>query len=114
MHPKTAFLALGAIGAASAQSADATTCHAVQIFLAVGHGETFPGVQQSIARQVCSGRSSCAYSNIAYPATSNGNYCQIATNAINTAVSDITSYAAKCPNAKIVLSGWSQVSSLAG
>jgi len=108
MQPKTAFLVLGAAGAASAQSANATTCQAVQIFIAVGHGETFPGGQESIAKQVCSGRSSCAYSNIDYPATSSGNYCQIATNAIKTAVSDITSYAAKCPDAKIVISGWSQ------
>ncbi|KAK4142030.1 Alpha/Beta hydrolase protein [Dichotomopilus funicola] len=108
MQPKTSFLVLSAISAASAQSADPTGCNEVQIFIAVGHGETFPGGQQSIAEQVCAGRSSCAYSNIDYPATAGGDYCQIATDAINTAVSDITDYVAGCPDAKIVLSGWSQ------
>jgi len=112
MLSKSLIAVLGALGAVSvsAQSATASTCKAVQIFLMMGHGETFPGNQQSIAKAVCNGRSSCAYSNFDYPATSTGDYCVMATKAISTALTDLTNYVAKCPDSKIVLSAWSQVS----
>lgn len=105
------FLLLGIAAATRAQSLNATTCADVQIFIAVGHGENFPGNQLSIAQAVCKGRSSCAYSNINFASTSSASYCTVAVQGINSGVATLAAYAQKCPKSKIVVSGWSQVSS---
>jgi predicted small secreted protein len=90
----------------------AAQCNNVQIFTAVGHGETYPGVQRSITTAVCQGISSCGVANIQYPSTSSGNGCQAVEQGIATGRTVITDYVTKCPDSKIVVMGWSQVSLL--
>jgi hypothetical protein len=87
----------------------AAQCNNVQIFTAVGHGETYPGVQRPITNAVCQGISGCGVANIQYPSTG-GNGCQAIEQGIATGRTLITDYATKCPDAKIVVMGWSQVS----
>src|SRR3569833_302753 len=92
----------------SGQQATASTCQDVQIFIAVGHGESFPGNQRSIAQGVCKGRSSCAYSNIDYPSTDETKgYCVNSVTGINSGIKTVTAYVQKCPTSKVVLTGWS-------
>jgi acetylxylan esterase len=85
-------------------------CNKVQIFTAVGHGETYPGVQRSITTAVCKGLSSCGVANIQYPSTSSGNGCAAIEQGIAYGRTAITDYVTKCPESKIVVMGWSQVS----
>src|SRR3569833_3312992 len=93
----------------SGQQATASTCQDVQIFIAVGHGESFPGNQRSIAQGVCKGLSSCAYSNIDYPSTDETKgYCVNSVTGINSGFKTVTAYVQKCPTSKVVLTGWSQ------
>lgn len=86
----------------------AASCNDVQIFIAVGHGETYPGTQKSITSIVCSGRTSCGTANIDYPSTSSGAYCTAVETGIKNGIASITAYVNDCPSAKIVLTGWSQ------
>jgi len=88
----------------------AAQCNKVQIFTAVGHGETYPGVQRSITTAVCQGISGCGVANILYPSTVQGDGCRAIEQGIAYGRTAITDYVAKCPEAKIVVMGWSQVS----
>lgn len=103
------FAALAAAFPTPAGEAQNATCHDIQILIAVGHGENYPGTQQSIAQKICSGRSSCATSNIAYPSTASGSYCSAIQQGIASGQSLLKSIAASCPQTKIVILGWSQV-----
>ena len=87
----------------------AAQCNKVQIFTAVGHGETYPGVQRSITTAVCQGISSCGVANILYPSTVSGKGCEAVEEGIATGRTVITDYVTKCPDSKIVVMGWSQV-----
>ncbi|KAK4167857.1 acetylxylan esterase precursor [Cladorrhinum sp. PSN259] len=92
----------------------AAQCNKVQIFTAVGHGETYPGVQRSITTAVCQGISSCGVANILYPSTVSGDGCRAIEQGIANGRTVITEYAAKCPESKIVVMGWSQGASVVG
>lgn len=92
----------------------AAQCNKIQIFTAVGHGETYPGVQRSITTAVCQGLSSCGVANILYPSTSSGNGCKAIEEGIAYGRTAITDYATKCPDSKIVVMGWSQVIKFSG
>jgi hypothetical protein len=97
----------------AATSLVAAQCNKVQIFTAVGHGESYPGVQRSITTAICKGVSSCGVANIQYPAIktdNNYNGCKAIEEGIAYGRTAITDYAAKCPEAKIVVTGWSMVS----
>lgn len=85
-------------------------CHAVHVFLARGTYEEYPGRQQVIASKICSGTSNCGFENIIYPA--DGDFCTSVDQGDRNGKSAITAYAARCPNAKIVLTGYSLVSIL--
>jgi len=91
----------------------AAQCNQVQIFTAVGHGETYPGVQRSITTAVCRGISSCGVENIQYESVKKDNSyngCKAIVDGIAYGKRVIAEYAAKCPEAKIVVTGWSMVS----
>lgn len=110
---QTSSFILSLVTAASAVTAQAQ-CNKIQIFTAVGHGETYPGVQRSITTAVCKGLSSCGVANIQYPSTSTGNGCKAIEEGIAYGRTAITEYVAKCPDAKIVVTGWSQGASVVG
>lgn len=86
----------------------AASCNDVQIFIAVGHGETYPGTQRSITSIVCGGRTKCGTTNIDYPSTASGDYCGSVETGIKNGIDSVTAYVTNCPSAKIVLTGWSQ------
>jgi acetylxylan esterase len=91
-----------------------TGCDSVHIFLARGTSEPYPGRQSAIVSAICNGISGCGYENIMYPASTSPSYCASIEAGITGGTSQITAYANRCPNAKLVLSGYSQGAQLFG
>jgi acetylxylan esterase len=86
-----------------------SSCHSVHIFLARGTSEPYPGRQSAIVSAICNGISNCGYEDITYPASVSPSYCSSVEAGVSGGTSQITAYASRCPNAKLVLSGYSQV-----
>ena len=82
-------------------------CQSVHVFIARGSTEPYPGGQGALATAICSGVTSCGYEDITYPATFE-NYCASAGAGVSNGIAQITAYANRCPNAKLVLTGYSQ------
>ncbi|KAI7788707.1 hypothetical protein LA080_008597 [Diaporthe eres] len=89
-------------------------CEAVHVFLARGTSEDYPGRQISVVNAVCSGISSCGYEDIQYPASFVPDYCTSVGVGVVNGTSQITAYATRCPNAQLVLSGYSQGAQVVG
>lgn len=83
-------------------------CQAVHIFIARGSEEPYPGRQGALATAICSGLTSCGYEDIMYPATFTS-YCTSVQSGVTNGTAAITAYATRCPNAELVLTGYSQV-----
>lgn len=83
-------------------------CQSVHIFIARGSEEPYPGRQGDLATAICSDITSCGYEDIVYPATFE-DYCSSETEGATNGKAAITAYAASCPDAKLVLTGYSQV-----
>lgn len=85
-----------------------TTCAEVHIFLAKGNNEPYPGRQGKLVTAICDGLASCDYEDIVMDNMIDDEYCgavyQGATNGYN----QINDYNSRCPDAKLVLSGYSQ------
>ncbi|KAG4260118.1 hypothetical protein FPRO03_01941 [Fusarium proliferatum] len=108
------FLIPLAIGAPSVDIEERQApCQNVHIFLARGTDEPYPGRQSSLVSAICSGLPSCGYENINYPASFN-TYCTSIYAGITGGLSQITAYANRCPDSKLVLSGYSQGAQLFG
>ncbi|KAK7955959.1 uncharacterized protein PG986_005181 [Apiospora aurea] len=84
-------------------------CQSVHVFIARGSTEPYPGRQGALADAICSGVSGggCGYEDIQYPATFE-NYCASAGAGVKNGLAQITAYARRCPQAKLVLTGYSQ------
>ncbi|KAH6842440.1 Alpha/Beta hydrolase protein [Chaetomium sp. MPI-CAGE-AT-0009] len=89
-------------------------CQDVHIFLARGTSEPYPGRQSKIVSAVCQGIRSCGYEDIVYPASFNPSYCASVSAGISVGTSQLTAYARRCPNSKLVLTGYSQGAHLVG
>jgi acetylxylan esterase len=86
-----------------------SSCHSVHVFLARGTSEPYPGRQSAVVSAICNGISNCGYEDINYPASTNPSFCSSVEAGIAGGTSQITAYANRCPNASLVLSGYSQV-----
>ncbi|CAJ2507175.1 Uu.00g083610.m01.CDS01 [Anthostomella pinea] len=99
---------------ASAQSTGLDTCTDVHIFLARGNNEPYPGRQSKIVDAVCGGLSSCDYEDIQFTNALEDNYCTDVDAGRAAGVKQITAYNKRCPDAKLVISGYSQGSHVVG
>ncbi|KAI2464588.1 carbohydrate esterase family 5 protein [Annulohypoxylon bovei var. microspora] len=90
-----------------------TTCQDVHFFIARGSTEPYPGRQEDLVNAVCEGLSSCGYEDIIYPAAFE-DYCGSAFGGVVNGTAQITAYAESCPDAKLVLTGYSQGGHVAG
>ena len=88
-------------------------CQSVHIFIARGSSEPYPGRQGALATAICSGLSSCGYEDITYPAAFDP-YCDSVQAGVVNGKAAITAYATRCPNAKLVLTGYSQGAQVVG
>ncbi|KAK0384685.1 hypothetical protein NLU13_7163 [Sarocladium strictum] len=108
-------LAASTAGAASASSQRRSTadCDAVHLFLARGNNEPYPGRQAALVEAICDGVASCGYEDLIYSALYTDLSCQTAYDGVLAAYDQLSAYACRCPNAKLILLGYSQGAQIA-
>ncbi|ETS82860.1 hypothetical protein PFICI_04736 [Pestalotiopsis fici W106-1] len=85
-----------------------TTCAEVHIFLAKGNNEPYPGRQGKLVTAICDGLESCDYEDIVMDNMIDDEYCGAVYQGATNGYSQINDYNSRCPDAKLVLSGYSQ------
>ena len=103
-----------ATAVAAAPAKRQTPCSAVHIFLSKGWNEPYPGRQGKLAGAICSSIDSCDYEDILFSNTPDDDYCGSVTEGNTNGVAQMTAYAERCPNSKLVLTGYSQGANVAG
>ncbi|KAH7244397.1 Alpha/Beta hydrolase protein [Fusarium redolens] len=105
MHSSTTLLLLAAtVNAIGIRN----NCKDVHIFLAKGNNEPYPGRQGKLAGAICSGLKSCDYEDIQFQNALEDPYCNSVTEGVRNGIKQITAYNKKCPDSKLVVSGYSQ------
>lgn len=89
-------------------------CKDVHVFLAKGNNEPYPGRQGKLAGAICYGLDSCDYEDIQYYNPYEADYCTSVTEGARNGQSQVTAYAERCPDSKLVLSGYSQGAQVVG
>jgi hypothetical protein len=93
------------------QSSSCTTYH---IFITRGSDEPYPGRLGNITREICSsiGSGDCGFESIQYPAKSTAwgknEWCKSASQGQTNGQAQMKDYSQKCPNAKLIILGYSQ------
>lgn len=106
---------LAAAGAAVAQEvSEGKPCEDVHVFLARGNNEPYPGRQGKLADAICSGLESCDYEDIQFYNPLPAPYCDSVAEGAKNGISQITEYNKRCPDSKLVISGYSQGGQVAG
>lgn len=113
MHLKTisvsAFVAHLALGFPVLEVRQTEDCEAVHFFLARGTTEDYPGPLIDVVNATCAGIKSCGYEDIEYPASYLPDYCTSEGLGVVHGTSQVEDYAKRCPDAQLVLAGYSQV-----
>lgn len=99
------------LGSPIDNSRQTSDCDDVHIFLARGTNEDYPGRQISIVYAICNSTetATCGYEDIVYPAAFTPTYCTSEGLGVLHGTQQIEAYASQCPEAQLVLSGYSQV-----
>ena len=100
--------------AAAPTPTSASFCKDVHIFLAKGNNEPYPGRQGALADAICNGLPSCDYENILFYNPVGYDYCAGVSEGDKNGHDQIVAYGQSCPNAKLVLSGYSQGTNVIG
>lgn len=90
------------------QAQTCTPCEDVHFFLARGNNEPYPGRQGDLVAATCDGLASCGYENLIYSALFTDLSCQTTYDGVLAGFKQLTSYAERCPNSKLILAGYSQ------
>lgn len=85
-----------------------TDCKDVHIFLAKGNNEPEPGRQGKLVEAICSGLKSCDYEDIHFNNPLPAPFCESVTEGVVNGKKQITAYNKRCPDSKLVVSGYSQ------
>ncbi|SPJ78322.1 related to acetylxylan esterase precursor [Fusarium torulosum] len=89
-------------------------CKDVHIFLAKGNNEPEPGRQGKLAGAICSGLKSCDYEDIHFNNPLPAPFCDSVTEGVVNGKKQITAYNKRCPDSKLVVSGYSQGAQVVG
>lgn len=89
-------------------------CADVHMFLARGNNEPYPGRQGKLVSAVCNGLKSCDYEDIQFHNPGGAPYCPAVSEGTANGLSQIISYNKRCPDSKLVVSGYSQGAHVAG
>lgn len=84
-------------------------CEDVHLFLSRGAGDPYPGTQGPLVDAICGDLPSCDYEDILYVGTFD-RVCESVTTGVVNATAQLTDYAERCPDSKLVLCGHSEVS----
>ncbi|KAK1493584.1 cutinase [Colletotrichum cuscutae] len=90
------------------QATGDANCQSVHIFLARGNNEPYPGRQSKLVTAICDGLDSCDYEDIQFYNPLEAPYCQSIEEGAANGTAQITAYNKRCPDAKLVVSGYSQ------
>jgi hypothetical protein len=90
------------------QPRQAGACADVHIFLTRGNNEPYPGRQGALVSAICDGLCSCDYEDLIYSALYTDLYCQTVYDGAIAGHVQMAQYASRCPNSKLILSGYSQ------
>jgi hypothetical protein len=95
---------------------ESSECQQYHIFIARGSDSSYPGHQGPLVNLICQELDDCGYENIVYPANSSstgpGNWCPSAHKGAVNGQQQLTDYAQRCPNSKLILTGFSQGASV--
>ena len=91
-------------------------CTDIHIFLSKGWNEPYPGRQGALAGAICAGLPdvSCDYEDILFSNTPEDDYCASVTEGNTNGVAQMNAYAERCPDSRLVLTGYSQGANVAG
>ncbi|ETN45726.1 uncharacterized protein HMPREF1541_09559 [Cyphellophora europaea CBS 101466] len=89
-------------------------CQDVHIFLAKGNNETEPGRQAKLVDAICSGLDSCDYEDIHFDNRYETVFCRSLEEGARNGKTQLTDYAERCPDSKLVVSGYSQGAHVVG
>lgn len=89
-------------------------CSDVHIFLAKGNNETEPGRQGKLVDAICAGLSSCDYEDIMFDNRYETVFCRSLEEGAINGRAQLTDYAGRCPESKLVVSGYSQGAHVVG
>lgn len=90
-------------------------CADVHIFLSRGNNEPYPGRQGKLVEAICARLTqSCDYENFEFDNALSVEYCSAVTAGVAAGKAQLTAYAERCPNSKLVVSGYSQGASVVG
>ncbi|KAF6827935.1 acetylxylan esterase precursor [Colletotrichum musicola] len=101
-------LGVSAAAVAARQSVGDSECRDVHVFLARGNNEPYPGRQGKLVTAICDGLNSCDYEDIQFWNPLEAPYCQSVEEGAANGTAQVTAYNKRCPNSKLVLSGYSQ------
>lgn len=96
------------------QSTGTGKCTDVHVFLAKGNNEPYPGRQGKLVNAICQGYDSCDYEDVVMQNMLPDPYCDSVHEGGANTVTQIIAYNKKCPDSKLVLSGYSQGAHVAG
>jgi hypothetical protein len=91
-----------------------TRCDDIHFFLARGNNEPYPGRQGQLVAATCDGLASCGYEDLIYSALFTDLSCQTTYDGAIAGHVQMTAYAQRCPNSKLILAGYSQGGQIAG
>ncbi|OBR12619.1 Cutinase [Colletotrichum higginsianum IMI 349063] len=109
-----ALRAASAATVAERQATGASECRDVHVFLARGNNEPYPGRQGKLVTAICDGLDSCDYEDIQFWNPLESPYCQSVEEGAANGTAQITAYNKRCPDAKLVVSGYSQGAHIVG
>ncbi|KAH6639962.1 Alpha/Beta hydrolase protein, partial [Truncatella angustata] len=85
-----------------------TDCAAVHLFLARGNTEPYPGRQSVLVAEVCDRVADCDYEDIVFKDGADDVYSESIYEGATNGYNQVNAYNARCPDAKLVISGYSQ------
>ncbi|EFQ30654.1 cutinase [Colletotrichum graminicola] len=103
-----------AASVAGRQATGDAECRDVHIFLARGNNEPYPGRQGKLVTAICDGLDSCDYEDIQFYNPLPAPYCQSIVDGVANGTAQITAYNKRCPDAALVVSGYSQGAHVVG
>lgn len=103
----TVILALAATVSAAVVERQAA-CSETHIFIAKGNNEPYPGRQGALVNAICDGLTSCSYEDILFYNPVEADYNAGTSEGITNGLAQMYAYNARCPDAELVLSGYSQ------
>ncbi|KAI1413504.1 carbohydrate esterase family 5 protein [Hypoxylon sp. FL1857] len=113
-HLRYVVLLVPLLALVTAQETGLDTCTDVHIFLSRGNNEPYPGRQGKLVRAICSGLASCDYEDIVFNNALQTEYCGAVESGREAGIEQITAYNKRCPDTKLVVSGYSQGAQVLG